>query len=901
MRIPAWLRIKPWLARRRSGRDLEAELQFHLDMEIEAGRNRGLSDAEARRQAVLRAGTVASAVEYTRDEQPFAWFTGALADLRHAWVGLVRQPGFLVIAATVLTLAVAANTLIFTIAYGVLLKPLPYREPDRLVRIFEWSPRNPKFPVSILNYLEDRRESQTLDSIGLYTGADFELSHGERPERLTAVRITHDFLPTLDVQPALGRNFEESELKGAARVVILGHTLWQTRMHGDPAIVGKTIRLNRENWTIIGVMPPGFQHTGGTYRSPLQGETVDIWAPLGIDLRETGLRFWHFTNAVARLKPGVSLDVASQDLNRIMTELAKRHPDAYQGRRARVEPLAAEVVGRTAWTVQLILAAGLLVLIVACINIAGLCVARVIARRPELAIRQALGGSRWRLIRAVLSENLVLGLLGGLLGIALAALGIPLLRAILPADFPRLHEIQMSAIAAIFAVLAALATSLTAGLLPAFRQTSPGKSGSSTPTAASVGSGSARVVGDAAGHGVRSLRGALVVAEVALACVLCFGAALLVRSGIQLSARDHGFQPAGVVTFQLNFPGKPYDGPRPVAKVAEEALRRWREIPGVEAVGAGSAVPWTGYDDNSGFDIPGVPAKPGESRQARYHRATPGFFQALHIPLRSGRDFTDADRGIDKEAEGRLVVIVNEVLARRYYDSGSLDAVIGREIDYFGRRRRIVGIVADVRDTPSDLQAEPAIWMPVFQEPAPQLTVAVRVSGRIYSDPVSIVPRLREALAAVDPELPLAEVRSLDRIARAALAERRFALLVCECFAFLGLLLATIGIYGLLTYIVQQRRKEIGIRMALGATASALLWMVTGSGLRLAAVGVVAGILLSPLAGRAMTALLYGVSATDTLTMVVAPLVMFAAAFAASAVPGWVASRSQPMSALRDQ
>jgi predicted permease len=706
-----------------------------------------------------------------------------------------------------------------------------------------------------------------------------ELMHGDRPEHLTGVRVTHDFFSTLGVQPVIGRNFVEAEQKGSARVVILGNTMWRTRFQSDPAIVGRTIRLNRENWSVIGVMPEGFQHPGGSYRSPLQGETVDVWCPLATDIREQGLRYWHYTNGIARLKAGVPLEGAVEDLNRVMDDLRLRYPDAYTDKKARVEPLSSEVVGQTAWTVKLIMAAGVIVLIVACINIAGLCVARVIARRPELAIRHALGGGRWRLIRSVLAENLLLGVLGGIAGLTLAAVALPLLRSILPVDFPRVHEIRMDAAAGAFAVLAALLTSLLAGIVPAFRQTVSGLGQSL--------SGGIRVT--VPGYDIFSLRSALVVAEVALACVLCFGAALLVRSGMQLAARDHGFQPAGVVTFQLELPRESYKGAANIRAFVSETLRRWREIPGVLAVGAGTSIPWTGYDDNTSFDIPGRPAKPGESIQARYQKATPGYFEALRWPLRRGRFFTEGDR-----ADAPLVVLVNDVLARRYFEG--VDPV-GREINFFGRPRRIVGVVADVRDYPADLQAEPAVWMASDQEPDSALTVVLRASG----DALAIVPQVRATLTSLDRELPMAELRTLDRVAEAALAERRFALLACQAFAGLGLLLAAIGIYGLLMYLVQQRRKEIGIRMALGATRTAVLWMVTGSGLRLAVAGVVAGVLLAPLAGRAMTALLYGVSATDIVTLVLAPIVMLLTALLASALPGWVAARSQPMSALRDQ
>ncbi|HYO84606.1 MAG TPA: ABC transporter permease [Bryobacteraceae bacterium] len=874
--------LREWVYRLRPGRsdhDLESEMRVHIEMETEAGRQRGLSDDEARRQAVLRAGSVASAMEKARDQRTASWVSGTAADIRHAMTGLLRQPQFPLVAGAVLTIAVAANTLIFAMVYGVLLKPLPYRDPERLVRLFEWSERNPRFPLSILNYLEDRRHSRTLESIALYTSGDMELAHGDRPERLTGVRITHDFLPTLGVQPAVGRNFEEKELVRSARVVILGDALWRSRFAADPGIVGRTVRLNRENWTVIGVMPKGFQHPGGSYRSPLHGETVDVWCPLPVDVSDQALRFSHYTNAIARLKAGVPLQAATEDLNHVMDELTRRHPDAYTRRRARVEPLAAEVVGRSGTTVQLILAAGLIVMAVACINIAGLCVARVIARKGELAIRQALGAGRMQLIRTVLAENLILGFAGGIAGFALAALTIPVLRSVLPAQFPRLHEIDVNAVAGAYAVTVALVTSLLAGILPALRNTgeAPGQN---------LGAG-VRVTN--AGHGIRSLRGALVVAEVALGCVLCFCAVLLVRSGMQLNARDHGFQPSGVVTFRLQLPGSSYNDATKVGNFVSHLMRGWREIPGVMAVGAGSAIPWTGYDENAGITIPGRAAKPGESMQTRYQTATPGYFEALRWPLRRGRLFQESDG-----PGTNPVAIVNETLARRFFEGTS---PVGRYINYFGRSREIVGVVADVRDDPADTRAEPAVWLAAVQEAEPRMTVVVRSAG----DALAVVPQLRDKLAKFDPDLPIAEVRTMEGVVGTALAERRFALFVCQAFAALGLLLAAIGIYGLLTYLVQQRRKEIGIRMALGASNGAVLWMVTGSGVRLAAAGVVAGLLLSPPAARAMSTLLYGVSATDAVTLVATPLPLLITALVASGVPGWMAARTEPLPALRDQ
>jgi predicted permease len=856
-----------------------AELRFHFEMEVEAGLRRGLSREEAQRQARLRAGSVATAEEYVRDQKGLPWLDGAILDLRHAFSALRRQPAYLLAVGGALTFTVAANTLMFTVVNGVLLRPLPYKSPERLVRIYEWSERNPKFPVSVLNYKEDRQHSRTLESLGLYTRSDLQLMHGDKPERITTVAVTDDFFPTLGVQPALGRNFLPSEMVRASRVVILSHTLWKTRFGSDPHIVGKPIRLSRENWTVIGVMPAGFQHVGGNFRSPLQGDTVGLWSPLGLDLPPNGQRNWHFTNAVARLRDGVTLKAAEQDLNRILDDLARRYPDSYGRVRARLEPLQGEVVGKSRVTVQLIMAAGLLVLVVACINVAGLCVARVLSRRRELAVRQALGGDRWRLMRAVLSENLLVGVAGGIAGLVLAAAVLPALGAILPADFPRLHEISFHWAAAAFALIAALLASLIAGLLPAIRQTAcnPREGLSEGPRTAT------------AGAGIRGLRGALVTGEVALACILCFGAALLLRSANALHARDHGFDSAGVLTFQITLPSAAYQEAAPMVAFYDEILRRWREIRGVRAAGFATNVPWTGYDENTSFSIPGRPAVPGESVQARYQAATSGFFEALRFRLLRGRFIEAHDHG-----NRAPVVVINESLSKRYF---AHQDPLERELDVWGAKRRIVGVVADVRDKPADAAAEPAFWMSMAQQPFATVQAVIHADG----DPAAMLASARSTLQSLDPELPIAEVQTMDDVTAVAVAERRFALWCCEAFAALGLGLAAIGVYGLLTYIVQQRRREIGIRLALGATRPGLLWMITSSGLRLALAGVAAGLLLAPVAGRALASLLFGVSATDPLTLITAPALLLLVVLLASLVPASIAARCEPASALREE
>ena len=874
----AW-RIGAALRRRRLDGETRAEMDFHLDMETAAGIRRGLSAEEAARQARLRAGSVAAGVEAVRDERGLGFLDGTLTDLRQALAALRRQPGFAAVACTTLALAVAMSALIVAIADGVLRRPLPYPEPDRLVRVFEHSPRNPRWPMSIGNYLDIRRSNRTLEGLALYTRSDVELMHGERPEHLVAVAVTDTFFPTLGVRPALGRNFAERDLREAARVVILSHRLWATRFERDPLVVGRTIRIDREPWTVIGVMAEGFQHVGGSYRSPLQGDTVAIWRPLAVDLPGNGLRNWHFTNAVGRLEAGITVPQASDDLNVVMAELRAQFPGPNEGVQIQVESLAQAVTASSRSTVRLLLLAGALVLLVACVNVAGLSVARVLARRQELAVRQALGARSWRLVRAVLSENLLVGAIGGAAGLALAAALLPALRALMPADFPRLHEVRLSATVVGFAVLGALAASLAGGLLPALGQSRrDAQSGLADDSRAASGS-----------RGTRRLRSGLVVTEIALACLLCVAATLLVRSAAELGARDHGFEADGVLSFSLALPAVTYSEPERVAQLYDELIRGWSALPGVRATGIATNVPWTGYNENTSFDLVGRQAPEGDSPQARFQAASPGFFRALGMRLLQGRVVDDRDR-----PSSRPVVVVNETLARRWFPAG--DAV-GQRLDIWGEPREIVGVVADVRDDPAAEGAEPGFWWPLSQQPFRNVRVVLRTGG----DPLSLAGPAAGVLRRLDAELPASEVRTLEDVAAQALSERRFALWLFEAFAVLALALAAFGIYGLLAHDVQQRRRELGIRMAMGATRASVARMVMANGARLGMAGIVLGLLAAPAALGALSALLFGVTTGDPASLLAAPMILGGVAVVASAVPAWHASRAEPLAALREQ
>ena len=873
MREWVW-RVKAMVRRKRLTADKVEELETHLALEVEAGLRQGLSQSEAERRARLRAGLVSEGIESTREEFGIRWLDGAAGDLRHALRSLTRHRGFGTVAILVLAVSVAINTLIFCMLDGVVLRPLPYRSPERLVRLYDASPTSPRFPMSLGHFLDYRANAHSLESIALYTGQDLELTAtAGQSKRLIGMAITSDYFSVLGKAPALGRAFEDADLRGGIRYAILSDRLWRDRFHSDRDIVGKAIRLDRKPWTVIGVAPPGFQHVGGDYRSPLQGDTIDVWIPLALDVKEVPLRAFHYCNAIARIRSGFTLAQARLELSRLAGSYAQR----YQGFgtwTARMEPLLNEVTGRSRQVVWLLVAAGGLVLLVACANIAGLCLARAVARRKELSLRHALGANRWQLIRVGLSENLVIGAAGGCLGLLLARLGMPLLQQLLPADFPRAHEVALTWPAGLFALAAAMATVLIAGLLPM-----SGNPALETQQRITTGRDS------------RKLRSVLVTGEVALAGLLCAGALFLLRSYQQIEARDHGFRPAGTLTFQLSLPGgggsrKPGD----LARVYDGIRANIAAITGVTSVGASTNLPWSGYDENTSFGIVGRAEDKDDEPNARYQAASQGYFAATGMRLLQGRVFEPG-----RDVVGRpFTVIVNGALADRYFPRGG---AVGATVDLWGHQRQIIGVVAGIQDSPADLDVKPAFWFPLEQEEFASVFFAVRTAR---ADPVALATPVAAAVHAVDPELALADVRTLETRAAGALASRRFALWLFQSFAALALALAAAGIYGLLAYIVQQRRKELGIRIALGATRGDLWKMVLSDGLRMASAGALCCLLLIPLGGTLLQVFLFHVRAFDLVTAAVAPATLLTVAMLASLGPARSAARSDPATSLRE-
>ncbi len=539
-----------------------------------------------------------------------------------------------------------------------------------------------------------------------------------------------------------------------------------------------------------------------------------------------------------------------------------------------MEPLLNEVTGRSRQVVWLLVAAGMLVLLVACANIAGLCIARTVSRQKELSLRQALGANRWQLIRVGLAENLLIGIAGAMAGLLLAAIGLPLLRQLLPADFPRAHEIGLTGFGALFASVIAIATVFVAGLLP-------------TGTGGAMQSHQ-RV---SSNRDSRKLRTALVAGEIALAGLLCAGAIFLLRSYQELGTRDHGFRPEGALTFQISIPsGAGLKEGQPGQRY-DQIAQKIAQIPGVASVGASTNLPWSGYDENTGFGIVGRTFSANNGPNARYQAASPGYFEAAGMRLLGGRFF---DRARDVRGQP-FTVIVNDSLAKRYFPN---ENPVGAMINIWDADRRIVGVVADIKDSPADLDTKPAFWYPLGQADFGTVSFAVRSTN---SDPAALTSAVVEAVHSVDPELAVANIRTLERQASRALASRRFALWLFQAFALLALILAAAGIYGLLAYLVQQRRKELGIRAALGATRAVLAKMIFSDGLKMAAVGAACCLLLIPAGGFLLRRFLYNVGMFDFATIVGAPALLLLVALAASLSPALSATRSDPATALREE
>jgi putative ABC transport system permease protein len=803
-----------------------------------------------------------------------------LQDLRYAGRLLQRSPAFALTSISVLALAIGANAAIFSAVQGILIEPLPYPNPDRLVRLFEEAPGAPHFPLAPSDFRDYRTELRTFEGLAAYMRSDLQMAEGDRPENLRGMQATAGFFTVVGWKPAMGRDFVEAdELKGSEDVAILSHALWLRRFEADPAIVGRTVRLSGRTFRIVGVLPPGFQHVGGTYRTYAHGEAVDVWWVLRVPRESTpGTRYSHFYNVVGRLRPGGTKSDMLADVGDVGRRVAQRYPEPNSPYVPRIVPLKEEIVGSSESTLVALSVASAVVLVLACVNVAGLLLGRAAARAREIGVRAALGASRARLLRQLLIESAVLAAVGGAIGVALSYGAVAALAAYGPADMPRLQTIAVNGVVLGYTVVATLASALLFGVAPALQLARAG-----------VGETLKQGGRTVAGGSHQRLRRVLVGVEIALAFVLVVCGGLLLRSFVAMIETSPGFDARNVMTASIELPVAKYPTRADAALFFGRALEEIGALPGVRSVGFSSDLPWTGYDENTGFEIVGRTLADDDGA-ARYHFLSPGYAAAVGTPLIAGRDVSASDTG-----DGPFVVLVNESLARKYWSSA--DAAVGARVRVWGRERMIAGVIGDVRDAPWSLAAVPAVYFPVGQEWPPQRAFLV---VRSAVDPASLTESIRRAVNRLDPALPLANVRPLEGVAGAAIAGRRLTLWLVSAFGLTALILAIVGIYGVMAQNVAQRTHEFGVRQALGATRGDIMRHVLTAGTLLTLAGLAAGLLLSAVSVRLLTSMLYGVTPGDPVTFAWVTALLLATAVCASYLPARRATAVSPATALRN-
>jgi predicted permease len=803
-----------------------------------------------------------------------------LQDLRYAIRTLARSPGFTAAAVVALALGVGGSSAIFSVLEGVVLRPFAAPQPEQLVRLYEtvpgdaqWHDRN---PYSTLDYLDVAKENGVFESVAAFQSTRLSMTVGSGPEQLPAGKVTASFFATLKVHPSLGRGFaSETDRKGGPHEVVLTDRLWKREFSGDPRILGQTTTLDGRTYTIVGVLPAGFRFP------PLRN--FDALVPFEWDEKDLQNRGLHSMGAFARLKPGMTLQSAQADLGIVGPRIAARIPE-HTGWSQRAVSLHEDLVGPIKPVLEALLGAVVLVLLIACANVASMLLARGAARQRELAIRAALGSGRGRIVRQLLTEALLLAVLGGALGVLLAAWGLDGLIALAPRSIPRLDEVRLNASVVGFALAMSVGSGLLAGMAPALHASRP-----DLVEALKNGASGATSRGRA--------RAALVVAEVALALVLVIGAGLMIRTLARLlGVRPGVADPARVLVAETVLPRDRYEKPEQVTAFQEQLLARAAALPGVKSAAITTGVPLDpGFNASLGFEIEGEPpSPPGQGPDAEVVWATPGYRETLGIPLLQGRDLRASD-----DARAPQVVLVNHAFVRKFLGGGQ---AVGRRLKGFRKDKdtwEIVGVIGDVHTQSLDQLPDPLAVVSSAQWSQPFMRVLLRTSGR----PMDLVPLLRTELQALDKDQPLAKPRTLEAVIGESLGERRFPMMLLTVFGAVALVLASLGIYGIMAYSVAQRAKEIGIRMALGAPAAQVLRTVVGSGMRLAVIGVAIGlsaaVVVSLVVTEAAKATLYQVSATDPFTFVAVSVLLLGVAALASWAPARRAARVDPMLSLR--
>ncbi|MFL6227276.1 MAG: ABC transporter permease [Pyrinomonadaceae bacterium] len=797
-------------------------------------------------------------------------------DVRYGLRALRKSPGFTLVALLALGLGIGANTAIFSVINAVLLRPLPYQNPDRIVTIEKADPEKGVPGITSVQYLAWREQNKAFEQLGAFSNDNINLTGGGEPERVSCALVSANFFPLFGVRPAQGRAFlPEEDAPGRDREVVISHSFWLRRYGGDPSLVGKSVTLNDASYTVVGIMPEGFCYPAG----------YDIWMPLALNPAEEGARRMTLVEVVARLKPGVSLEGGRAELDVIGARLAAG--EMAEPTELRVTPLQQQLVGSLRPVLLVVFGAVGLVLLIACANVANLQLARTAARERELAIRAALGASRRRLARQLVTESAVLGLLGGALGLLLSAWFISPLVALIPESIAGsvqgVGQIKPDAGALCFTFAVSCLTVFVFGVAPALQGSKPNLNASLKEA------GGGRL---ALGRG--GLRRAFVVLEIALTFVLLVGASLLVRSFDRLTHVDAGFNPGNVLTMRIDLPRSRYALPAQSRNFYQQLLERVAALPGVRSAGVINHRPFDGFSMVARLGIEGAPPASAEvERPIPVGVVSPDYFRALGIPIVGGRGLTGEDT-----TDSMKVALANQSFARRF---GARGDVVGKRVSVGCQQqelcRTIVGVVGDVRQEGLSREPTPELYVPYTQGLIAGMTLVVKTD----SDPSGFVNAVRGQVLAIDKEQPVSGVRTLAQYADEATARTRSLMMLLLGLAGLALLLASLGIYGVVSYAVTQRTREIGIRMALGARAGDVLRLVLGQGLKLTLLGLALGLAGAAALTRLMTRLLYGVSASDPAAFLVVTVFLGAVALLACYVPARRATRVDPMIALRHE
>ena len=807
-------------------------------------------------------------------------------DLRYAFRRLRKTPGFSAIVLLTLALGIGANTAIFSVVNTVLLRPFAYRDPERLIVVDHFYPslNNLEAGASAPGFRDLRDKIPLFDGVFVFTGWGPALTGtGGEPQRLTGTRASGLMFRTLGVTPALGRAFTtEEDEPGKNRVVVLGHGFWQRQFGADPSIVGKSILLNGEPHDVIGVMPEGFKDFVGA-------TAADLWAPLALTPQQlSGGRTNEFLTLVARLKPGIPVERARNDLRTFANQLKTEYPDSYPTDwTLKVTPLNEKVSGRIRPALLVLLGAVGFVLLIACANVANLLLARAASRIKEVAIRSALGATRRDLLRQLLVESLMLAIVGGVLGLGLAWLGVQAVVALKPANVPRIAELRIDGLVALFTLGVSVATGLLFGLAPAVQT-------SRTNLQETLKEGGRGATADRSGH---ALRRVLVVAEVALALMLLTGAGLLIKSLSLLQEVSPGFDARNLLTFRVAIPAAKYPSDTARIQYFDRAIEAVRAVPGVTDVRIASVLPFSGGWSTGGFTVEGYQPPQGQPGPWGDQRTvSAGVFTAMRVPLLKGRIFTEQDG-----ASGPPVVVVDQEMVKRFWPNAD---PIGKRITFGDPQRdstvqwiTVVGVVGHTKHEGLDAEDRVQLYFPYRARVGGGMSFVVRTAG----DPNGAVAAIRSAIHRVDSDVPIAAVATMDANIGNSLGQRRFAMMLLGLFAAMAMVLASIGIYGVMSYSVTQRAHEIGIRMALGAARRSVLAMVMRQGLVLVALGIVIGVAGALGLTRLIASQLYGVQPSDPTTFVLVAVTLVGVAALATFVPAMRATRVDPVVALRDE